>query len=94
MAESLERSANWEVDTSTDDKSDLKGGHGEMSYYLIQALRGHSQFKAYLKRFMIADTAICDYWRVEDDDGMHSYMAYGHNYQGWNYRPTILLMRC
>lgn len=28
MAESLERSPNWEVGTSTDDKSDLKGGEG------------------------------------------------------------------
>lgn len=27
-------------------------------------------FKAYLKRFMIADTALCDYCRIADDDAM------------------------
>ena len=39
----------------------LNRKHGEVGFYLAQALSGHGCFKAYLRRFQTRDEAMCCY---------------------------------
>ena len=46
--------------------------HGQVNYYLTQALSGHGCFKAYLKRFNICQQSTCDFCGCENDDAEHT----------------------
>lgn len=41
--------------------------HGEVDYYVIQALSGHGCFNKYLHKFRRSETAVCLYCSEEDD---------------------------
>ena len=46
--------------------------HGQMRYYLTQALTGHGCFRSYLKRFKLTDDNICEYCETEEDNVEHT----------------------
>lgn len=46
--------------------------HGQLNYYLTQALSGHGCFKAYLHRFKLSESSTCDFCGNEDDDAEHT----------------------
>lgn len=49
-------------------------GHGEVSFYLTQALTGHGSFKAYLHRFKLAQDPYCEFCADEcEDDAEHTF---------------------
>ena len=55
----------------------LEKKHGEVGFYLTQALTGHGCFNAYLTRFKIGNEEACDYWGSSLDDAEHTLFARG-----------------
>jgi hypothetical protein len=53
--------------------------HGEVSFYLTQALTGHGSFKAYLHRFSLARDPYCEFCAEEcEDDAEHTFFVCEH----------------
>lgn len=50
----------------------VERGHGEVNYYLTQALSGHGCFNKYLYDFKIKNSPRCDHCQAEVDDTMHT----------------------
>lgn len=53
----------------------IKRKHGDIGYYLTQALSGHGSFRYYLWRFKIAENSCCSYCGCEIDDAEHTLFA-------------------
>ena len=49
--------------------------HGEIGFYLTQAMTSHGCFNEYLKRFNIKDEEACDYCGSPVDDAEHTLFA-------------------
>ena len=54
----------------------LNTKHGEVGFYLTQALSGHGCFIAYLRRFKKRDEEICCYWDFPMDTAEHALFVY------------------
>ncbi|XP_051161131.1 uncharacterized protein LOC127281456 [Leptopilina boulardi] len=52
--------------------------HGEVGYYLTQALSGHGCFGHYLHRFKIRKASKCVYCDAQIDDAEHTLFSYEH----------------
>lgn len=50
----------------------IRREHGQVNYYMTQALSGHGSFKAYLKRFKISQQSTCDFCACDYDDAEHT----------------------
>ncbi|XP_051171920.1 uncharacterized protein LOC127288486 [Leptopilina boulardi] len=52
--------------------------HGEVSYYLTQALTGHGCFNSYLQRFKKKESEVCAYCQFPVDNAEHTLFACSH----------------
>ena len=50
----------------------LNRSHGEMTFYLTQAMTGHGCFRSYLKRFRRAEAGTCLHCCTAEDDAEHA----------------------
>ena len=50
----------------------MNRGHGQVNFYLTQALSGHGCFRAYLKRFKRSSQSSCHFCESEMDDAEHT----------------------
>lgn len=61
----------WTYTLIPDIKIWINRTHGSMHYYLTQFMTGHGNFNAYLKRFKIRETDICDDCHTAEDSADH-----------------------
>lgn len=46
----------------------LERRYDDMNYHPMQKMTGRGRFKAYLKRFTLSITSVCDYCKRQNDD--------------------------